>query len=79
MGMLIDGMWDASSDLSMRNGTYRRETSAMPTRLDADMLGSVRLIRTGLCKDNMTALYAVPSWRNSARAVAQLSLNFSRA
>jgi len=41
MGMLIDGIWDASSDRSMRNGTYRRETSAMPTKLDANMLDAL--------------------------------------
>ena len=40
--------------------------------------GAVRPIRTGLCKDNMTVLYAAPSWRHSARAEVRLSLKLSR-
>ena len=40
--------------------------------------GAVRPIRTRLCKDNMTALYAAPRPRHSARATARLSLKFVR-
>ena len=41
-------------------------------------LGAVRPIRTGLSKDNMTVLYAAPSWRHSAIAAVRLSLKLSR-
>jgi hypothetical protein len=40
--------------------------------------GAVRQMRTGLCKDNMTVLYAAPSWRHSARAAVRLSLKLAR-
>ena len=39
--------------------------------------GAVRLMRTGLCKDNMTALYAALSWRHSARAAVRFSLKLA--
>ncbi|MEX0309070.1 MAG: glutathione S-transferase C-terminal domain-containing protein [Tateyamaria sp.] len=41
MGMLIDGTWDDNADRSMVSGTYRREQSALPTTLDADVLGEL--------------------------------------
>lgn len=38
MGMLVDGKWDPGADRSMVSGTYRREQSALPTSLTADVL-----------------------------------------
>lgn len=37
MGMLIDGKWDADADRTMVAGTYRRETSALASRIDNDV------------------------------------------
>jgi putative glutathione S-transferase len=42
MGMLIDGQWDHSADKSMLSGTYRRETSALTTVIDADVLHALQ-------------------------------------
>ena len=42
MGMLIDGKWDDGADRSMVDGTYRREASALPTRLDDNALHDLR-------------------------------------
>ena len=38
MGMLVDGTWDDASDGSMVSGAYRREASALPTSIDAQLL-----------------------------------------
>lgn len=38
MGMLVDGNWDDEADWSMVSGTYRRETSALATSIDAQIL-----------------------------------------
>ena len=38
MGMLIDGVWHGDADRSMQDGTYRREISAIPSRLDRPVL-----------------------------------------
>ena len=42
MGMLIDGIWDNTADRSMQDGSYRREMSAMPTKLDAQTVDLLR-------------------------------------
>lgn len=34
MGMLIDGVWHDDADRSMQEGAYRREVSALPSRID---------------------------------------------
>jgi transposase len=39
--------------------------------------GALRQIRTGLGSDSHAVLYAVPSWRHSARAAARFSLNLA--
>jgi len=41
MGMLIDGKWEQDADGSMVSGTYRREQSALPTSLDAELLKQI--------------------------------------
>lgn len=38
MGMLIEGKWHGDADRSMVDGKYRREQSALPTTLAADIL-----------------------------------------
>lgn len=42
MGMLVDGEWDDNADRSMVAGTYRRETSPLPTIIDADVLCAIK-------------------------------------
>lgn len=41
MGMLINGTWDDAADRSMVSGTYRREQSALPTSIDAQVLNQI--------------------------------------
>lgn len=41
MGMLIDGNWDDNADQSMVSGRYRREASALPTRLGGEILRAI--------------------------------------
>ncbi|APG47559.1 glutathione S-transferase C-terminal domain-containing protein [Phaeobacter porticola] len=41
MGMLIDGKWDDAADQSMVLGMYRREQSALPTSIDAQVLEQI--------------------------------------
>lgn len=38
MGMLIEGQWVGDADQSMISGTYRRETSTLPSLIDARFL-----------------------------------------
>jgi putative glutathione S-transferase len=42
MGMLIDGVWHDDADRSMQDGTYRREPSPLPSRIDDDVLARLR-------------------------------------
>jgi len=42
MGMLIDGRWHDDADHSMQDGAYRRELSALPSRLDAAVVDELR-------------------------------------
>lgn len=42
MGMLIDGIWDDGADRSMVDGTFRREESALPTQLSADVFADLK-------------------------------------
>lgn len=41
MGMLVDGVWEDQADRSMVAGTYRRETSPLPSSLDRATLGQL--------------------------------------
>lgn len=45
MGMLIDGKWEDEADRSMVSGTYRREASALPDALDAEVLKDLGVVR----------------------------------
>jgi putative glutathione S-transferase len=38
MGMLIDGRWHTDADRTMQNGAYRREPSALPSRLGQEVM-----------------------------------------
>lgn len=56
MGMLINGRWEGDVDRSMVSGTYRREQSALPTSIDANLLqddstskGRIFLIASASC------------------------------
>jgi len=42
MGMLIDGKWDNEADQSMVAGAYRRETSALLSHLDDNVLSELQ-------------------------------------
>ncbi|MEM6382213.1 MAG: glutathione S-transferase C-terminal domain-containing protein [Pseudomonadota bacterium] len=41
MGMLLDGQWHHDADLSMKDGAYRRENSALPDALDDPTLAAL--------------------------------------
>ncbi|MEQ8655948.1 MAG: glutathione binding-like protein [Hyphomicrobiales bacterium] len=41
MGMLIDGRWHDDADRSMQDGAYRRELSALPSRLDGTAIAAL--------------------------------------
>jgi putative glutathione S-transferase len=42
MGMLIDGRWRDDADRTMQNGAYRGETSALPSRLEPEVLAAIK-------------------------------------
>ncbi|MEP0519626.1 MAG: glutathione S-transferase C-terminal domain-containing protein [Hyphomicrobiales bacterium] len=46
MGMLIDGKWDEAADRSMVSGRYRREQSALPTSIDAEVLNDANMAKS---------------------------------
>ena len=43
MGMLIEGKWDGDADHSMIAGAFRRETSALPSLIDDNVLRALQL------------------------------------
>jgi len=74
MGMLIDGRWHSDADHSMVSGTYRREASALPTSIDAQVLqeiasepGRFFLIASASCPWCHAAVIALifAGWRES--------------
>lgn len=68
MGMLVDGVWHGDADHSMQEGTYRREMSALPSRLDSDVL---RRLQAGLGNIVLVASASCP-WSHGAVLTRQL-------